>query len=67
MKWRKIIFGFVGTLSFISGAYLIVLSLYGMSLIPPLLGYTGGVVMIVYPGFLMLWELSRKPKLVKRK
>lgn len=67
MKWRKIIFRIVGTLSCFLGISLIVASSYDMSLNPTYLGYMGGMVMIGVGGILWLWELSHKPKQVKRK
>lgn len=68
MKWRqtKIIYRIAGSISSIVGIGLIALSASNMSLNPTYLGYFGGVVMIVFGGFLWLWEMSHKPKWVKQ-
>ena len=57
---------FAGTIFPISGIILIILSMFNMSLIPIYLGYVGGSVLIVFGGYLWLWELSHTPKTRKR-
>lgn len=66
MKWRKIIFASAKIISSFIGISMIVWSSYNASLSPTFLGYEGGVVLIVFGGFIWLWERSRKPKVVKK-
>lgn len=66
MKKGKIIRRFAGAVSSISGIILIILSMFNMSLNSTWLGYGGGIVLIVFGGYLWLWELSHTPKTWKK-